>query len=387
MGDFKAQEAQENKKVAPVEEAEKAGNIVDTEYVDSRASTFQLIQIQTAANDYVKRSRINQLQSKSDEFIGLSRVEQQKGEDILQGKFTQGSLPKFSKTQPIQLELDKSSIASQETKRNVTPDEIEKVRKIKDKSLEEIKKETGLTLEQITTAKARLFGDVQLFDAGADGAPIRQANPWDKWFVSELTEENRELVEAAKEQIPTPQQIFTKAAIADHLGKFANGAHAFIDPGTSGKIKGTIEDARFKGWGVDANFVAPLDEAEKLHNKANAENGIVTLEKELGIGKYVWSRTEWNPRKEMVRWTIPKPLDFKLENNEDFLTMATGNETGALVNEWVAGGFTLGGMTEAVVKALPREQLLKSLSKKEITDETVVYKNTPDNIGEKGPVT
>ena len=138
---------------------------------------------------------------------------------------------------------------------------------------------------------------------------------------------------------------------------------------------------------MDANFVAPLDEAEKLHNKANAENGIVTLEKELGIGKYVWSRTEWNPRKEMVRWTIPKPLDFKLENNEDFLTMATGNETGALVNEWVAGGFTLGGMTEAVVKALPRDQLLKSLSKKEITDETVVYKNTPDNIGEKGPVT
>ena len=146
MGGFKAQEAQENKKVAPVEEAEKAGNIVDTEYVDSRASTFQLIQIQTAADDYVKRSRINQLQSKSEEFIGLSRVEQQKGEDILQGKFTQGSLTKFSKTQPIQLELDKSSIASQETKRNVTPDEIEKVRKIKDKSLEEIKKETGLTL-------------------------------------------------------------------------------------------------------------------------------------------------------------------------------------------------------------------------------------------------
>ncbi len=67
--------------------------------------------------------------------------------------------------------------------------------------------------------------------------------------------------------------------------------------------------------------------------------------------------------------------------------MATGNETGALVNEWVAGGFTLGGMTEAVVQAIPRFKLLKSLAVGQIKMKTVVYDKTPDNIGEKGPGT
>lgn len=143
----------------------------------------------------------------------------------------------------------------------------------------------------------------------------------------------------------------------------------------------------FKGWGVDANFVAPLGEAEDLHQQALKDEGIITLEKELGLKISSWSHSDWNPDKEMVRWTIPKPLDFKLENDKPFLSMATGNETGALVNEWVAGGFTLGGMTEAVVQAIPRFKLLKSLVSGQIKMKTVVYDKTPDNIGEKGPGT
>jgi hypothetical protein len=137
---------------------------------------------------------------------------------------------------------------------------------------------------------------------------------------------------------------------------------------------------------VDANFVAPLGEAEALHQKALGDEGIVTLEKELGIGKCNWSRSDWNPNKQMVRWTIPAPQDFKLDE-KTFLTMASGNEMGAFVNEWVAGGYTLGGMTEAVVQAIPRENLLKAIDEGQITNETVVYDKTPDNIGENGPGT
>lgn len=315
---------------------------------------------------------------------------QHMGQGVVQGKFSQDGLHQFPTTQPIQLDQAGKEAAA---RNNVDSKMIEKVRPLKDKTLEEIKAATGLTNEQITTAQARLFGDTRLleikaFNDGKAAAPIRTANSWDKWFVSKLTEENRKKVEEAKARIPTPRQMgLTEEAINAHLGKFADGAHAFIDPQTSGKIKGDIVDANFEGWGVDANFVAPLNEAEELHQRAIAGEGIVTLEKELGISKYVWSRTEWNPKKEMVRWTIPKPLDFKLENNDDFINMATGNETGALVNEWVAGGFTLGGMTEAVVKAIPRPRLLKSLHDGEITDKTVVYTKTPDNIGENGPGT
>jgi hypothetical protein len=320
-------------------------------------------------------------------------VVQQKGQEVLQGKFTQGSLLQFSKTQPVQLSDEGKAIAKEN---NVTPEHIAMVRDCQDEPIGEIQKKTGLTKAQITTAKARLFGEtiVQDMPEKVDGVRTegpatkpRAANPWDKWFIDSLSEEDLAKVVAAKAKIPRPEDIFTEDAIAKHLGKFAEGAHAFIDPETSAKIRGDLEDPKFKGWGVDANFVTPIAEAEALHQKAMNGEGIITLENELGIGKCYWSRTLWNPNKEMVRWRIPKPLDLNLENNKPFLSMATGNETGALVNEWVAGGFTLGGMTEAVVQAIPRESLMKSLIPKgKITNETVVYANTPDQIFEDGPV-
>ena len=270
---------------------------------------------------------------------------------------------------------------------------------MRDQPLDKIKEFTGLTAAQIATAQARLFGETEVQDkqeveplAGlpvGETPKLRAATPWDKLVEANLTEESKREVAAAKAKIPKPKDIFTEAAIAKHLGEFAAGAHAFIDPDTSGKIIGTINDPKFKGWGVDANFVTPIEEANKAHAKALASNnGIITLETELGIGKYMWSRSNWNPAKKMVRWRIPSPLDLKLENNEPFLSMVTGNEIGALVHEWVAGGFTLGGMTEAVVQAIPRESLMKLMGPEgKITNETVDYDKTPDNIGEKGPGT
>jgi hypothetical protein len=310
-------------------------------------------------------------------------VTQRMEEEVFQGKFAEGNLIQLSKAQPIQLEDDGKAAAA---KNNVTKEQIDKVRPLKDKPLEEIKAATGLTNEQIATAQARLFGDVKVTKVEKGESVIKPASTWDKWFIDELSPEDQAKVVEAKAKIPAPEQIFTKEAIAKHLGKFANGAHAFIPPLLSGKIKGTIKDPNFTGWGVDANFVAPLDEAEALHQKALKEEGIVTLEKELGIWGYNWSKTKDNPDKKMVRWTIPKPLDFKLDNNKPFLSMATGNETGAYVNEWVAGGFTLGGNTEAVVQAIPRERLIKSIVAGEIKNETVVYPKTPDQIFDTGPV-
>jgi hypothetical protein len=524
MGDFKAPAGQQNKIATPVQAPKEASSLGETEYVDSRASTFQFIQLQAAADDQGKGSRITQLQSKSAQFTGFSRVAQlqaksysqvsaaqpsvvqreenktglpdglksgmesisgvslsdvkvhrnsdkpaqlqahayaqgtdihlgpgqekhlphelghvvqqkegrvrptvqlkgkininddsglekeadvlgqkansvgestekgsevgvaqQKGEDVLQGKFTQGSLPQFSKAQPIQLEDDGKAAAA---KNNVTKEQIDKVRPLKDQPLEEIKAATGLTNEQIATAQARLFGEVKVEKVEDGKSVLKPANPWDKWFIGSLSPEDQAKVVAAKAKIPAPEEIFTKEAIANHLGKFAKGAHAFVDPDTSKRIKGDIEDSKFKGWGADANFVAPLGEAEALHQRALKEEGIITIEKELGIGGFWWSRTDRNEKKEMVRWTIPEPLTFELEKNKPFLSMATGNETGALVNEWVAGGFTLGGMTEAVVRAIPREQLMKALNSEPptIKSETVVYDKTPDQIFETGPV-
>jgi hypothetical protein len=169
--------------------------------------------------------------------------------------------------------------------------------------------------------------------------------------------------------------------IAAHLGKFANGAHAFIDPEASKKIENEITDTRFKGWGRDANFVAPLDEANALNAKAHKERGIETIEDELGIPSKYWSKSAWNPEKYLVRWVIPKP---KLTVDDDvagvLLEMATGQETGADSELWVAGGLTKGGASEAVLKAIPRDVLMKHLADGTIKQKKETYPETRDNI-------
>lgn len=76
MGDFKAPVEQKSKTASPVQEAKETSSLGEMEFVDSRASTFQLVQLQAAADDQGKRSRITQLQSKSAQFSSSSRIAQ-----------------------------------------------------------------------------------------------------------------------------------------------------------------------------------------------------------------------------------------------------------------------------------------------------------------------
>ena len=76
MSEFKAPAAQQNKTATPVQAPKEASSLGEAEYVDSRASTFQFIQLQAAADDQGKRNRITQLQSKSTQFTSFSRVAQ-----------------------------------------------------------------------------------------------------------------------------------------------------------------------------------------------------------------------------------------------------------------------------------------------------------------------
>lgn len=76
MGDFKAPVEQKSKTASPVQEAKETSSLGEMEFVDSRASTFQLVQLQAAADDQGSRSRITQLQSKSAQFSSSSRIAQ-----------------------------------------------------------------------------------------------------------------------------------------------------------------------------------------------------------------------------------------------------------------------------------------------------------------------
>lgn len=76
MGDFKAPIEQKNKTATPVQKPKEASSLGEMEYVDSRASTFQLVQLQAAADDQGSRSSITQLQSKSAQISSSSRIAQ-----------------------------------------------------------------------------------------------------------------------------------------------------------------------------------------------------------------------------------------------------------------------------------------------------------------------
>ena len=175
-----------------------------------------------------------------------------------------------------------------------------------------------------------------------------------------------------KDQIASPELLYSPDKIKNHLGKFADGAHAFITPEKNKNIKGDW------GWGLDKNFVTPLREAEVLVNEAQGEKGIFTLEEKLGIPHlkpWSWASEEKNPENIMWRYIIPNPQDYNLN-------MASGKEIGAYKEEWIAGGKTLGGGYEAVIDKIPRVKLLLEIAKGKILTEEVKFPTTKNYFNE-----
>ena len=76
MSEVKNKSEHQNNSATPVQAPKEASSFGETEYLDSRASTFQFIQLQAAADDKGKGNRITQLQSKSTQFTTFSRVAQ-----------------------------------------------------------------------------------------------------------------------------------------------------------------------------------------------------------------------------------------------------------------------------------------------------------------------
>ena len=62
--------------------------------------------------------------------------------------------------------------------------------------------------------------------------------------------------------------------------------------------------------------------------------------------------------------------------------MATGKESGAYTDEWVAGGETLGGADEAVIDALGLDDLQAALDEGSIEIKPETFPETPDKDSE-----
>jgi len=76
MSDFKSSTKQKNKTDTLVQSPEEGLSQGEMEYIDSRVSTFQLVQLQAAADDHGNRNRITQLQSKATLLTSSSKIAQ-----------------------------------------------------------------------------------------------------------------------------------------------------------------------------------------------------------------------------------------------------------------------------------------------------------------------
>lgn len=169
-------------------------------------------------------------------------------------------------------------------------------------------------------------------------------------------------LKALEAKMGDPENWMGKKGVEKHLKAIEEqGAHAFINPENDNNIKTT-----WGGWGLDKNFVAPQGEANEMMEKAIRQDGkgIADLEKDLGVGVGDWilkSRTE-DGKYIMKRYMI-NPNKIK----DAGLDMARGAENQAYDDEWVAGGKTLGGNTEATVKAFRGDDFKKALADGTIT--------------------
>jgi hypothetical protein len=159
--------------------------------------------------------------------------------------------------------------------------------------------------------------------------------------------------------LPHPKEIVGDSFYNEHLGKFKDGAARFETPFIAAKSKAEW------GFGKDYKFLTTKGEADKVEQESQKEEssgdtGIWHMEKEFGAPQGRWvdkklGGQQDNPKNQMVRYDFPKPEEFELD-------MAKGNEIDAFKDEWVAGGKTLGGMNEAVIKKIDKERFLEELA-------------------------
>ena len=167
-------------------------------------------------------------------------------------------------------------------------------------------------------------------------------------------------------KLPHPKVIVGKDAYEAHKKKFKvneGGAARFETPDID---DGSIHQKDW-GYGQDFKFVTTKKEADELENDtknadvdADGGPGIWHMEKRLGAEPGRWidkslGGEKDNPNHEMVRYDFPDPEKYDLD-------MAKGDEIDAFQDQWKAGGQTLGGMNEAVIKSMNKMKFLAEIA-------------------------
>lgn len=183
---------------------------------------------------------------------------------------------------------------------------------------------------------------------------LRKTNTLTSKLTARLNEK-KDGVQDFERRLGNPANWMGERGVEAHLQAFKDqGVHAFINPTIHEKIQTSKEEGGFGGWGLDRNFVAPKGEAAFTLEEVEKQDGIVALEKALGIPPGSWvkaSRTE-DGRYLMKRYIVdPENMD-KVD-----LKMARGDESSAYDNEFIAGGQTPQDINEATIRNFVGNQL------------------------------
>ena len=148
-----------------------------------------------------------------------------------------------------------------------------------------------------------------------------------------------EITSTEKGSRPNPTTYLSKKYIKNHLKKFQNGVSIVMGVESYKKF---VKDSETIGR-VDGCFVMPKYICDTIDKKS--DGNILIYEKSLSFTEGYFSSQGG-----LVRLDI-----FEIEDLN--LRMPSGNESGA--NElWLPGGFTLGGIPEAVLDPIPKSRAI-----------------------------
>ena len=436
MSDFKSSTKQKNKTDTLVQSPEEGLSQGEMEYIDSRVSTFQLVQLQAAADDHGNRNRITQLQSKATLLTSSSKIAQlqaksysrmsSKQSPIVQREENKTGLPDDLKSgmesisgvslndvkvhrnsdKPAQLQAHAfaqgTDIHLGPGQDKHLPHELGHVVQQKEgrvKPTLQLKGKVNINDDSGLEKEADVLGQKAVQNGGQEIDPIQRmvsvgvANDpsniiqragggdeerfgrvsvkdkavlggWEQGTVSTVEGATEARRRDQLDLLPHPKDLLGEAKYNEHLKKFEAGAAQFSTP----SVRENMRDEWGFGRAGDFKFLTTKGEADKVQQDSqtfnqNGDTGIWHMETALGAdnpkGRWVDKKLggqETNPGNEMIRYDFPHPEKFDLD-------MAKGTEADAFKDEWVAGGQTLGGMNEAVIKRIDKDKFVEELAK------------------------
>ncbi len=174
-------------------------------------------------------------------------------------------------------------------------------------------------VKKIKGSKYSSFGDISFIDG-------KKYSAWNKLREEGLTFEQAEKIKyIAKGKKPLPETYLSNEYIENHLQSFKDSGAVKIMPN---EPSGTI-------GGKGGTFVMSRDELDEIIQYANGD--ISKIEDVLGFDSGYLGKN---------------PVIVMMDDTSN-IRIPSGNELGAWPDYWEPGGYTSGGIKEAVIDPVP----------------------------------